>query len=115
MTGRLSGKRAFILGATTPGGIGAAIARRFVEEGARVVIGGRSPDKLGLVAKEVGAETVAADILDPASLKSGAEAAAAKLGGLDIAVNAVGVNRSALIAEETAEELMMQARIHFVG
>src|SRR5947208_2926504 len=49
MSSRLAHKRCLIVGGTS--GIGLAAARRFLEEGARVVIAGRSPDK--------GAEAVA--------------------------------------------------------
>jgi NAD(P)-dependent dehydrogenase (short-subunit alcohol dehydrogenase family) len=48
--GRLAGKRCVIVGGTT--GLGLAAARRFLEEGAKVVIAGRSADK--------GAEALAA-------------------------------------------------------
>ena len=43
MPGRLDGKVAVITGATS--GIGEATARRFVAEGARVVIAGRSEER----------------------------------------------------------------------
>ena len=39
--GRLEGRTCLIVGGT--GGIGLASARRFLEEGARVVVAGRSP------------------------------------------------------------------------
>jgi NAD(P)-dependent dehydrogenase (short-subunit alcohol dehydrogenase family) len=41
--GQLSGKRCLIVGGTT--GLGFAAAQRFLEEGAKLVIAGRSPDK----------------------------------------------------------------------
>ena len=40
--GRLDGRTCLIVGGT--GGIGLASARRFLEEGARVVVAGRSPE-----------------------------------------------------------------------
>src|SRR6266849_3591712 len=43
MSGRLSGKRCLIIGGTT--GIGLAAAARFLEEGAKLVISGRSEEK----------------------------------------------------------------------
>lgn len=43
-------------------GIGLATARVLVEEGARVVLAGRSEERLALARKELGVETVAADV-----------------------------------------------------
>ena len=44
--GRLDGKVAVVMGATREGNMGQAIARRFMEEGARVVVSGRGRDGL---------------------------------------------------------------------
>lgn len=115
-SGRLSGKSVLILGAGALGGIGAAIASRFVAEGAQVVIGARDAAKAEPVAAASGARAVVPlDILDANSIAAGMQAATDLLGGLDVAINAAGVNRAALIAEETEEALLLQARIHFVG
>lgn len=115
-SGRLAGKRVFVLGAGALGGIGAAIARRFIAEGASIVIGARDEARAQPVADDVGAlGVVQLDILDESSIAAGMAAAAELLGGLDVAVNAAGVNRAVPIAEETADGLLMQARIHFVG
>lgn len=54
---RLSGKVAIITGAS--GGIGASTARRFVDEGARVVLTDRDADALAAVAESLGAAAVA--------------------------------------------------------
>lgn len=51
MTRRLEGKSCLIVGGTT--GLGFAAARRFLEEGARVVIAGRSADKGEAAAREL--------------------------------------------------------------
>jgi len=53
---RLKGKRALITGGTT--GIGLETARRFVEEGARVLITGTNPSTLESARKELGSEVL---------------------------------------------------------
>ena len=53
MGDRLAGKVALITGATS--GMGAVTARRFVGEGARVVVTGRSAERGGKLARELGA------------------------------------------------------------
>ena len=53
---RLIGKRALITGGTT--GIGLDSARRFIEEGARVIITGTNPSTLDAARKELGSEAL---------------------------------------------------------
>lgn len=112
---RLQGKKALLIGASAADGMGAAVARRFTAEGAKVVLGGRNPEKIAEVGKALGLPTVQLDILDEASLGKGVAAAAEQLGGLDIAINLAGVNHASLIADETYEGLLNQAKLHFVG
>jgi meso-butanediol dehydrogenase / (S,S)-butanediol dehydrogenase / diacetyl reductase len=85
MTGRLSGKIALVTGAAS--GIGAACARRFVEEGARV--GGIDvavPDSHRCDA------FVAADVRDADVVGAAVEGLISHLGPIDILVNAAGVS-----------------------
>ena len=94
MSGRLAGKRCLIVGGTT--GLGYAAAARFLEEGARVVIAGRSPDKgaaavaalsrHGLVQFAVGDATQAEQVE-----RLYAEAMAF-LGGLDVLYHVAGIS-----------------------
>lgn len=91
---RLLGKRCVIVGGTT--GLGRAAAKRFLEEGAKLVIAGRSPDK--------GAEAMAAlrDLGDVAFLACDASLpehverlfadAGAFLGGLDVLYHVAGIS-----------------------
>lgn len=82
-------------------GIGRAVAERFVREGARVAIFGRSLDKLeSVVAANPAPErmlAVAGDVSDPASLHAAVERTVAHFGHLDTLVPNAGVwdwNRS---------------------
>lgn len=112
---RLAGKRAFIVGATSEDGMGFAVASRFVSEGAQVVLGGRNENALKPLAERLGGWAVECDITSAESLARAVEQVGSRLGGIDVAFNAAGVNRACLIADETAEGLEAQARIHFVG
>jgi len=83
---RLQAKVALITGAT--GGIGEATAKRFLQEGASVVLVGRSAEKLAETSKRLnGGERVASFVAD-ATDEDGAAAATAvavdTFGGLDI-------------------------------
>ncbi|MGW0890708.1 SDR family oxidoreductase [Saccharopolyspora sp. NPDC002578] len=83
-TQELKGKRALVTGGTR--GIGAAIVRRFVEEGAEVLAAARSvPD----TAPE-GAGYVAADLRTPTGVEEVAAAALERLGGVDVLVHNAG-------------------------
>jgi NAD(P)-dependent dehydrogenase (short-subunit alcohol dehydrogenase family) len=85
MTGRLIGKRVLITGVSS--GIGAACARLFTHEGARVsgLDVGKPPLDLTLVSFHE------ADVRDEAQVKKSIDGALAELGGIDGIVNAAGV------------------------
>ena len=112
---KLKGKRALLVGVSSPEGMGAAVAARMVAEGASVMIAGRDPARTAAAAEKLGVAWTRMDLLDAQSITQGMAAAVDSLGGLDIAVNLVGQNQAALLADETAEALMHQAQLHFVG
>jgi NAD(P)-dependent dehydrogenase (short-subunit alcohol dehydrogenase family) len=83
----LSGRRALVTGGAH--GIGAAIAARLVEAGARVTVADLDP-KGGHSAASMGADFIACDITDAEQLAD-AVAAAAGAEGLDISINNAGI------------------------
>jgi NAD(P)-dependent dehydrogenase (short-subunit alcohol dehydrogenase family) len=87
----LDGRVALITGASS--GIGAATARAFVREGARVALVARRPEPLDAVAGELGDAAIAipADVADPDQVRDAVDRAEDRLGRLDIAVNSAGV------------------------
>jgi NAD(P)-dependent dehydrogenase (short-subunit alcohol dehydrogenase family) len=99
--GRLEGRRALITGASR--GLGAGIARAFVDEGARLVLAGRNADRLAEVGP-AGAALLAFDVADAEATRTGVDRAAEILGGLDCLVHAAGVDCEwAPVAEMTVE------------
>jgi NAD(P)-dependent dehydrogenase (short-subunit alcohol dehydrogenase family) len=90
--GRLEGKVAVITGATS--GIGAATARCFVAEGARIVIAGRSEERGRALALELGEQAVfhRADVMHEAQIGAVIDAAVARFGRLDCLFNNAGAS-----------------------
>ncbi len=88
--GWLDGRVAVITGAGT--GIGAAVAHRFVAEGARVVLAGRRERPLRYVEAALGERALAvpADAADGDAMAEVAAAAVARFGGIDILVANAG-------------------------
>ncbi|WP_112196174.1 SDR family NAD(P)-dependent oxidoreductase [Pseudomonas sp. LG1E9] len=89
-----SNKVAIITGGSS--GIGKEVAKRLVDAGAAVVIGGRDPAKLLDAGREIDpsgkrVRMLAADIAEPASAQALVELAVEDFGGLDILVSNAGV------------------------
>ena len=90
---RLDGKAALITGAAT--GIGAAIVRRFVADGARVCITGRRQGMLDELARSLPAGTVtvcAGDVTKLEDARRMVEAALGITGKLDVLVNNAAID-----------------------
>jgi 3-oxoacyl-[acyl-carrier protein] reductase len=87
---RLTGKSALITGAAR--GLGAAIARRFVDEGATVIINDLSLDAAEATAKDLGGHGVAADVADPDSVANMFAQVREIAPNLDILVNNAGIS-----------------------
>jgi NAD(P)-dependent dehydrogenase (short-subunit alcohol dehydrogenase family) len=88
-TEALAGRRVLITGAAR--GIGAALARRLRDRGARVAIAGIEPDLLAATAGELGVPHWTCDVTDRAQVDEVVAAAVEELGGLDVVVANAGV------------------------
>lgn len=118
---RLAGKRAIVVGAgQTPGdtiGNGRAIATLFAREGAHVLCVDRIGPRAKETAESIGAAASAfeADITSAAACASIVETAAARLGGIDILINNVGIGGGgdgpAHVAEEAAFDRIMAVNL----
>jgi 3-oxoacyl-[acyl-carrier protein] reductase len=87
---RLNGKTAIVTGGAS--GFGAGIVRKFVAEGARVMVADINGDAASALAKELGATAQQVDVAKDASVAAMVEAAYAAFGKLDILVNNAGVS-----------------------
>ena len=90
---RLDGKNAIVTGAAR--GIGNAIARKFLEEGAQVLICDINAERLVQTARELEAcgavAALAGDLTDPAFCDAVVAQAVGRFGGLDVLANNAGV------------------------
>jgi rhamnulose-1-phosphate aldolase/alcohol dehydrogenase len=105
----LSGRIALITGSA--GGIGKAIAKKFAEEGACVVINDINEERLeGATAdfiKTFGKDAIASTLLnvtDENKTEKAFDAACLAFGGVDIVVNNAGISISKSIAEHSLED-----------
>ncbi|WP_304177775.1 SDR family oxidoreductase [Phenylobacterium aquaticum] len=112
---RLDGKVALITGGAS--GIGAASARRFVEAGARVVLGDLQADKGQALATALGeaALFVKLDVTSEADWTAAITAAHARFGALTTVVNSAGVSIPATIEDETLEGFRRTLAINLDG
>jgi meso-butanediol dehydrogenase/(S,S)-butanediol dehydrogenase/diacetyl reductase len=93
---RLAGLVAIVTGAAD--GIGAATARRLIDEGARVVLADRNP-AVDATAVAIGGTSLQVDVTEPGAGGRLAEAALSAYGRLDILVNNAGIGGSRRLAE----------------
>lgn len=105
----LSGKIALITGSA--GGIGKGIAKKFIEEGACVVINDNDADRLakaeGEFKKQFGKDVFAPvllDVMNAGQINVAFSATALAFGGVDIVVNCAGISISKPIEEHTEKD-----------
>ncbi|MFO0993901.1 MAG: SDR family oxidoreductase [Hyphomicrobiales bacterium] len=102
MNHRLEGKSALVIGAAR--GIGEAIAARFAEEGAKLVIADVEGDAGRATAKRLGGSYVETDVSRKEDAERAVGAAVEKHGGLDILVQNAGIYPWTLIENIEPDE-----------
>lgn len=98
--------RALVTGGAS--GIGAAVVRHLRAEGARVTV-------LDRAAPQPDDDVVLADLTDAARVGAAVEAAARRMGGIDVLVNNAGIGAVGDVAEATDEEWRSVWDVNVVG
>ena len=99
---RMKDKIAIVTGGGS--GFGEGIARKFIAEGAKVLVADRDEAAAQRVASALGCEAIRADVTVAADVKAMVEAAVARFGGLDILVNNAGVGHLPQPLESLSED-----------
>lgn len=111
----LAGRRALVTGGSS--GIGEAMAQALGQAGARVLLAARREPELDAAARRlreagVEAQWLGADLAHAEAARAAARQAEERFGGIDILVNAAGVNLRQPFAEVTPESWQVQLALH---
>jgi NAD(P)-dependent dehydrogenase (short-subunit alcohol dehydrogenase family) len=108
------GHHALITGGGT--GIGAAIAARLCETGARITVVGRRPEPLQEVADGLdGAQAVPFDVTDEAAVEEGLTTATERFGPVDVLINNAGAADSSPFARTTSDAWRAMLEVNLTG
>ncbi|MHB8463514.1 MAG: SDR family oxidoreductase [Acidimicrobiales bacterium] len=113
--GQLKGKIAAVTGATS--GSGRAIARRFAEEGATVVMLARGEERLSVMERLLGESAlgIPTDVGDPDSVRAAFATISKRFGKLDVLVNNAGLYMAVPFDEISDGDVMTQLRVNLLG
>ena len=113
----LAGRIAAITGGAQ--GLGFAIAKEFVAEGARVVLADLDLDATAEAARQLGDPSVAAavrcDVTSPEQVEVLVADVVAQFGRLDIMVNNAGITRDATLRKMTEDQFDQVIAVHLKG
>jgi NAD(P)-dependent dehydrogenase (short-subunit alcohol dehydrogenase family) len=113
--GALQGKVAIITGASSGSGLG--IARRFIDEGASVVLLARGKERLDAEASALGPEATAipTDVGDPKSVRSAFSQVEQRFGKLDVLINNAAVYRPCSVELLSDGDIQRQIATNLMG
>jgi len=113
---RFEGKTVIVTGASS--GIGESCARKFVAEGAQVVLAARGAESLQRLTDELGANSahpVPTDIADMDSCRRLLEKAKSRFGRIDILVNNAGSNSRGPLQDVPVEDMLQILHVNLRG
>lgn len=113
----ITNKNVFVTGSTR--GIGLAIAHRFAQAGANIVLNGRSEISQELLAEfvsyNVKVVAISGDVSSSVDAKRMIEQAIAELGSVDILVNNAGITNDKLMLKMTEDDFERVLKINLTG
>jgi NAD(P)-dependent dehydrogenase (short-subunit alcohol dehydrogenase family) len=114
----MDGRAALVTGGSS--GIGLAIARALGQDGYRLTVSARRPDKLqdavnGLADEGIDVQAVPADMADEEDIKRVVDAHRERYGRLDVLVNNAGVGIGSTIADADTKKLDLQFDVNLRG
>ena len=96
-------------------GIGLETCRRLAAEGARVLMVARNGDRLAQLARQLGAEYIAADVTDPEVDDRVVATCAEQMGGIDVLVNNAGTSFARPLEDLTDDDWRSQWELHVMA
>ena len=114
----LANKVVIITGASS--GIGEAMAKEYAAQGAKVVLGARSVQKLQLLAGDIRSKGGQAaycgvDVTDPAECKELIDTAVREFGGIDVLICNAGISMRAIFDDVELDVLHKLMDVNFWG
>jgi len=109
----LNGKIAVITGGNS--GIGYATAKKFKEEGASVIITGRSVERVNAAASELGVAGLVADVSDLSAIDNLVDQVEQDFGNVDVLFVNAGIFSPAPVGQNSEEIFDAQMGINFKG
>ena len=113
--GKLDGKVAVILGASSIEGLGGVIAKAYANEGAKVVISGRRQEPLDELEAELNGKAQTCDITVDGDIENLFKVAKDTYGKVDIAINTTGMYEPGPLNELTRDHLRKYTEVSFIG
>jgi len=109
----LNGKVAVVTGGNS--GIGYSTAKKLKEDGATVIITGRSAERVNTAATELGVKGITADVLDLSALDSAVNQVKNEFGNIDILFANAGIFAPAPVGQISEDMFDNQIGINFKG